>query len=316
MTLLLLAIPLSLHAPPLTTRTYPRMMFGASSSPKPLAPSDWRRSLPNALTVGRVLAVPALAAAFYAPPSPSRPLWAPAALFALTSATDALDGFLARKWAAQSAFGAFLDPVADKLLVCTALVLLSGVLGPWLLLNLRPGRAAGRLSLYALRCATALLGAVALVALCVHLLSRRVLVLLATIAAAVAVPTALIVGREIFVSALREWMATLGCVDRVAVSAWGKLKTATQMVALLVLLVAQPSAAPVAIPKGASAVPHLRDGLVLLWIAAALAVASAADYALAAARVLRERSGSSGATPKPAPRSGKDAESRRKQGLL
>lgn len=264
MTLLLLAIPLSLHAPPLTTRTYPRMMFGASSSPKPLAPSDWRRSLPNALTVGRVLAVPALAAAFYAPPSPSRPLWAPAALFALTSATDALDGFLARKWAAQSAFGAFLDPVADKLLVCTALVLLSGVLG-----------------------------------------------------AAVAVPTALIVGREIFVSALREWMATLGCVDRVAVSAWGKLKTATQMVALLVLLVAQPSAAPVAIPKGASAVPHLRDGLVLLWIAAALAVASAADYALAAARVLRERSGSSGAaTPKPAPRSGKDAESRRKQGLL
>ena len=76
--------------------------------------------------------------------------------------------------------------------------------------------------------------------------------------AAVAVPTALIVGREIFVSALREWMATLGCVDRVAVSAWGKLKPATQMVALLVLLVAQPSAAPVAIPKGASAVPHLR----------------------------------------------------------
>lgn len=267
MTLLLLAIPLSLHAP-LLTRTHPRMMprmmFGASGSPKPLAPSDWRRSLPNALTVGRVLAVPALAAAFYAPPSPGRPIWAPAALFALTSATDALDGFLARKWAAQSAFGAFLDPVADKLLVCTALVLLSGVLG-----------------------------------------------------AAVAVPTALIVGREIFVSALREWMATLGCVDRVAVSAWGKLKTATQMVALLVLLVAQPSAAPVAIPKGASAAPHLRDGLVLLWIAAALAVASAADYALAAARVLRERSGSSGAaSPKPAPRSGKDAESRRKQGLL
>ena len=89
------------------------------------------------------------------------------------------------------------------------------------------------------------------------------------------------------------------------------------MVALLVLLVAQPSAAPVAIPKGASAVPHLRDGRVLLWIAAALAVASAADYALAAARVLRERSGSSGAaTPAPAPRSGKDAESSRKQGLL
>ena len=102
----------------------------------------------------------------------------------------------------------------------------------------------------------------------------------------------------------------------VAGGAGGKLKTATQMVALLGLLVAQPSAAPVAIPKGASAVPHLRDGLVLLWIAAALAVASAADYALAAARVLRERSGSSAATPKPAPRSGKDAESRRKQGLL
>ena len=171
------------------------------------------------------------------PPSPHRPLYARRAL-ALTSATDALDGFLARKGAQPPAF----DPVADKLLVCTALVLLSGVLG-----------------------------------------------------AAVAVPTALIVGREIFVSALREWMATLGCVDRVAVSAWGKLKTATQMVALLVLLVAQPSAAPVAIPKGASAVPHLRDGLVLLWIAAALAVASAADYALAAARVFRERSGSAAA---------------------
>ena len=183
----------------------------------------------------------------------------PAALFALTSATDALDGFLARKRGRRRP----LAPSSTRWPTscsCTALVLLSGVLG-----------------------------------------------------AAVAVPTALIVGREIFVSALREWMATLGCVDRVAVSAWGKLKTATQMVALLVLLVAQPSAAPVAIPKGASAVPHLRDGLVLLWIAAALAVASAADYALAAARVLRERSGSSA---KPAQRSGKDAESRRKQGLL
>ena len=132
----------------------------------PQAAAAWQETLPNALTLARVAAVPALAAAFYTPRAAAAR--APAALFAACAATDWLDGYLARRWDVQSEFGAFLDPVADKLLVCTSLVLLSGAMG-----------------------------------------------------AAVALPTAVIVGREVGVSALREWMATTGRSDVVAVSRWG-----------------------------------------------------------------------------------------------
>ncbi|KAL3902677.1 MAG: hypothetical protein SGPRY_011968 [Prymnesium sp.] len=117
----------------------------------------------------------------------------PPLLFLLCSFSDALDGALARRW--HSEFGSFLDPVADKLLVCSTLSLLSGTLG-----------------------------------------------------AAVAIPTACIVSREIAISALREWMAGKGRRGEVAVGVWGKLKTASQMSALLLLLLARPGASPLAMP--------------------------------------------------------------------
>lgn len=89
--------------------------------------TDWQRQLPNALTLARVLAIPPFVAAFCSPVATRRAV--PAALFALLSATDFADGYLARRWEVQTQFGAFLDPVADKLLVCTTLILLSATLG-------------------------------------------------------------------------------------------------------------------------------------------------------------------------------------------
>eukprot|EP00310_Coccolithus_braarudii_P014784 CAMPEP_0183344482 /NCGR_PEP_ID=MMETSP0164_2-20130417/10150_1 /TAXON_ID=221442 /ORGANISM="Coccolithus pelagicus ssp braarudi, Strain PLY182g" /LENGTH=194 /DNA_ID=CAMNT_0025515483 /DNA_START=203 /DNA_END=788 /DNA_ORIENTATION=- len=124
--------------------------------------------------------------------------------------TDLVDGYLARKWSVQSDFGAFLDPVADKLLVCTVLLLLSGSLG-----------------------------------------------------AIVSLPAALIVCREIGISALREWMAIRGAHATVAVGWSGKLKTATQMSALQLLLLSLSAA------SGMTS-PIRRLGIALLYISAAL----------------------------------------------
>jgi len=180
------------------------------------AVDDWRQDVPNGLTVARVLAVPLLAAVFYTRRGPS---CAPASLFAACAATDWLDGYLARRWEVNSAFGAFLDPVADKLLVCACLVMLSGTLG-----------------------------------------------------AAVALPTAVIVCREVAVSALREWMGAQGSSDAVAVGWWGKVKTATQMAALLLLLLACPGPLGVLQPWG----------LALLYTSAVLACTSASGYVAAA----------------------------------
>jgi phosphatidylglycerophosphate synthase len=89
--------------------------------------TEWQRQLPNALTLARVLAIPPFVAAFCSPVAARRAV--PAALFAILSVTDFADGYLARRWEVQTEFGAFLDPVADKLLVCTALILLSATLG-------------------------------------------------------------------------------------------------------------------------------------------------------------------------------------------
>lgn len=138
----------------------------------------WHK-LPNFLTYMRCLAIPALLCLFYLPESHL----ATGTLFALASFTDWLDGFLARRWDITSSFGAFLDPVADKLVVTTSLILLSGRYG-----------------------------------------------------AEVAVPTAVILAREIAVSALREWMAQRGQRDLVKVGFQGKLKTALTMVSLTLLL--------------------------------------------------------------------------------
>ena len=184
--------------------------------------------MPNALTVARVAAVPLLGAAFYSTALVRSRL--PAILFAFCALTDWLDGFLARKWAVDSDFGAFLDPVADKVLVCTSLCLLSGSLG-----------------------------------------------------GVVALPTAIIVCREVSVSALREWMGARGQRAAVAVGWWGKVKTAAQMVALQLLLLAHGVTSPAA--------QALRTtGLALLYAATCLTCTSAAPYFQAAAPVLLGRS--------------------------
>lgn len=139
-------------------------------------------SLPNILTSLRILLIPVLVVIFYLPIE-SRYL-AAAIVFAFASLTDWLDGYLARKLNEMTPFGAFLDPVADKLLVATALVLLVEVQA----------------------------------------------------SAILAVPAMVIVGREIVVSALREWMAQYSEKRSVAVSMIGKIKTGFQMVSIIILL--------------------------------------------------------------------------------
>ncbi|MCU5784921.1 CDP-diacylglycerol--glycerol-3-phosphate 3-phosphatidyltransferase [Alcanivorax balearicus MACL04] len=143
-------------------------------------------NLPNILTLIRVATIPVLVAAFYLPFKGSNMV--AAVLFLAAGLTDWLDGYLARKLGQTSPFGAFLDPVADKLIVAVALLMLVQ------------------------QHATLWLTAPAMVIVC----------------------------REITVSALREWMAELGLRAKVAVSAIGKIKTVTQMVAITLLLAVQP----------------------------------------------------------------------------
>jgi CDP-diacylglycerol--glycerol-3-phosphate 3-phosphatidyltransferase len=140
-------------------------------------------NLPTMLTWARIAAIPLIVAVFHWP-GLSLPLQntIATALFVVFALTDWADGYLARRLKQTSAFGAFLDPVADKFLVCACVLEL------------------------------------------VHL--ERVHVFVALI----------IIGREIAISALREWMATIGAVRSVAVHMVGKLKTATQMVAIPFLL--------------------------------------------------------------------------------
>ena len=139
-------------------------------------------TIPNALTILRILLIPVLVVVFYLP-FKNHLLFA-AGIFAFAAITDWVDGYLARRLGQMTAFGAFLDPVADKLMVAIALVLLV----------------------------------------------ERHDTLLFTLAACV------IIGREIVVSALREWMALIGANKSVAVHMLGKLKTAVQMVAIPFLL--------------------------------------------------------------------------------
>ena len=148
---------------------------------------------PNLLTLLRIVMIPLFIAAYYLPYG-----WAPAlttALFVLAALTDWLDGYLARRLNQSSAFGAFLDPVADKLMVLSALVLLTS--DPHIQS---------------------------------HVLDERLFALVVLI----------IIGREITVSALREWMAELGNRSSVAVSYIGKFKTIGQMVAIPFMLYRQP----------------------------------------------------------------------------
>lgn len=139
-------------------------------------------TIPNILTVIRIILVPVFVVFFYLDFHGSQ--WVAAGLFLLASLTDWLDGFIARYFQQTTQLGAFLDPVADKLMVAAALVLIvNGYPSAW-----------------------------------------------------IAIPAAAIIVREIVVSALREWMAELGKRAVVKVSSIGKVKTATQMAAILILL--------------------------------------------------------------------------------
>ncbi|ABL99816.1 CDP-diacylglycerol--glycerol-3-phosphate 3-phosphatidyltransferase [Shewanella amazonensis] len=139
-------------------------------------------NLPIALTLFRLFLLPVFVVIFYLPYT-----WTPFAaafVFWLAAITDALDGYAARKLGQLTRFGAFLDPVADKVMVVTALVLLvADYNSPWMTL-----------------------------------------------------PALFMIGREIVISALREWMAEIGKRGAVAVSWIGKYKTAAQMVAIIGLI--------------------------------------------------------------------------------
>lgn len=139
-------------------------------------------NLPTLLTWSRILAIPLLVIVFYLPWQEQMINICATAIFVVASVTDWLDGWLARRLGQTSAFGAFLDPVADKLIVCAALVFLVKL---------------GRLE---------------------------------------SVVAIIIIGREITISALREWMAQIGARASVAVHSIGKLKTIAQLVAIPMLL--------------------------------------------------------------------------------
>ncbi|TRX76848.1 CDP-diacylglycerol--glycerol-3-phosphate 3-phosphatidyltransferase [Pseudomonas mangiferae] len=174
-------------------------------------------NIPNLLTILRVLLIPVFILLFYMPFPWS--YWAASTIFALACATDWLDGYLARRLGQSTAFGAFLDPVADKLIVAVALVLLvEEHANLWLTL-----------------------------------------------------PAVIIIGREIVVSALREWMAELGARAHVAVSSIGKWKTAAQMLALVILLANPPLMTF-----------WVLVGYILLIVSAALTLWSMLHYLMAA----------------------------------
>ncbi len=139
-------------------------------------------NLPTLLTWGRIVAIPLIVGLFYLQLATALQNQLATVLFVIVALTDWLDGYLARRLNMTSSFGAFLDPVADKFLVCAALLVL------------------------------------------VHL--GRVHTLIAFI----------IIGREIAISALREWMAQIGASRSVAVHMLGKAKTMVQMIAIAFLL--------------------------------------------------------------------------------
>lgn len=179
-------------------------------------------SLPNILTIGRIFAVPAFVLAMYCLDG-STARFTALAIFAAASFTDWLDGHLARSWQLHTELGAMLDPIADKLLVAAALLML-----------VADGTIPG-----------------------VHLFAALI-----------------ILSREILVSGLREYLATLDV--KVRVTTLAKWKTAIQMIALA-LLIAAPAAEPYM--PGISLI-----GLILLWIAALLTLWTGSDYFLAAVR--------------------------------
>lgn len=189
-------------------------------------------NIPILLTWLRVALIPLVVGVYYLPEH-----WLPVAdrnlaatlVFIVAAITDWFDGYLARRWNETSAFGAFLDPVADKLMVAGALL---------------------------------------------------VLVQLDRVNAVIAF---IIIGREITISALREWMAEIGARKSVAVSSLGKIKTAAQMVAIPMLLFHDP------LFDGVLDIHRL--GELLLWVAGVLTVWSMFYYLRRAWPLIKEKSG-------------------------
>jgi cardiolipin synthase len=192
-------------------------------------------NLPIFLTWLRIVLIPLVVGVFYIPDLmmavPTKNLCA-AVIFVLAALTDWFDGFLARKLNQTSAFGAFLDPVADKLMVTAALLILVEL---------------GRLN---------------------------------------AVIALVIIGREIAISALREWMAQIGASRSVAVNSLGKFKTACQMTAIPLLLFNAPL-----LIEGHMLLDARVWGLWLIYLAAVLTIWSMLYYMKLAWPQIRERVG-------------------------
>jgi len=175
-------------------------------------------NIPLLLTWLRIVLIPVFVAVYYVPDSVLSTVmknWTAMWIFAAAATTDWLDGYLARRWGEVSAFGAFLDPVADKLMVAAALIVLV-----WI------GRADAYLAI-------------------------------------------VIIGREIAISALREWMAQLGQHKSIAVAFIGKVKTVAQMTAIIALLLWEDVIPGVSTPL---------LGTLALWVAAILTLWSMFHY--------------------------------------
>lgn len=174
-------------------------------------------NIPILLTWLRIILIPLLIAVYYVPEASALASgrdFAATLIFVIAAGTDWLDGYLARRWQQTSAFGAFLDPVADKLMVAAALIVLVQL---------------GRLD---------------------------------------AILAMIIIGREITISALREWMAQIGAHKSVAVSMIGKIKTTAQMVAIPMLLYHAPLLG----------IDFFQTGTWLIYVAAVLTLWSMGYY--------------------------------------
>ena len=182
-------------------------------------------TIPTLMTWTRIVAIPLIVGIFYLPLDVASQNQIATVMFVIFALTDWLDGYLARKLNQTSAFGAFLDPVADKFLVCACLLVL------------------------------------------VHLGRTDVFVAL------------IIIGREIAISALREWMAQIGASRSVAVHMIGKVKTTVQMVAIPFLLLDAPLFGW--LDTGTW-------GQVLIWLAALLTVWSMVYYLQKALPIIRQ----------------------------
>ncbi|MES2218537.1 MAG: CDP-diacylglycerol--glycerol-3-phosphate 3-phosphatidyltransferase [Pseudomonadota bacterium] len=185
-------------------------------------------NLPNILTLVRILVIPIFVLVFYLPIT-----WGhtgAAVIFGLACMTDWLDGYLARSLQQATRFGAFLDPVADKLMVSIALIMIVA--------EAQFKFVSGKTVMYALP------------------------------PFLITIPSAIIVSREIIVSALREWMAEIGKRTSIVVSSLGKIKTTLQMLALIVLIYCTPT----------TSASLIAVGYVLLYAAAILTIWSMVIY--------------------------------------